>query len=385
MKNLVKIILFLVLPGFATATTSSLPVLSITEASAKVIALALALRSPSSPLPVLSITEASAKVIALNLDNRSFSVSYHSPIWGFFAHKRINRMAVFTLPEDMLGFYKKHIEFVTDHAVDPDKRRYAVKEEAARHYIDIDHYMHDSLSPFEVVPKKWDEAVLKFTEDTLQAYGIVPWHLQVMLNKLTWAFKNEEVDMILKYSSEIGHYIGDAHVPLHTTENYNGQLTGQRGIHGFWESRIPELLSTEYDFFIGNAMYIEKPLDDAWKVIKESNDAVDSVLTFERILNGEFPTDRKYAFEERGPQTIKTYSQEYTTEYSDRLDGMVERRMRAAILSVGSYWYTAWVNAGKPDLNKLLGKDISDKMKEEIENENKDYENGNVKGRSCDH
>lgn len=374
MKNLVNIILFLMLPGFATATTSSLPVLSITEASAKVITLALRSASSSNDLALHSHSSPNA------LCSRS-----HSPIWGFFAHKRINRMAVFTLPEDMLGFYKKHIEFVTEHAVDPDKRRYAVKEEAARHYIDIDHYVHDSLSPFEVVPKKWEEAVLKFTEDTLQAYGIVPWHLQVMLNKLTWAFKNEDVDMILKYSSEIGHYIGDAHVPLHTTENYNGQLTGQRGIHGFWESRIPELLSTEYDFFIGNARYIEKPLDDAWKVIKESNDAVDSVLTFERILNGEFPTDRKYAFEERGPQTIKTYSQEYTTEYSDRLDGMVERRMRAAILSVGSYWYTAWVNAGKPDLNKLLGKDISDKMKEEIENENKDYENGNVKGRSCDH
>jgi hypothetical protein len=294
-------------------------------------------------------------------------------------------MAVFTLPEDMLGFYKKHIEFVTEHAVDPDKRRYAVKEEAARHYIDIDHYGHDSLSPFEVVPKKWEDAVLKFTEDTLQAYGIVPWHLQVMLSKLTWAFKNENVDMILKYSSEIGHYIGDAHVPLHTTENYNGQLTGQKGIHGFWESRIPELLSADYDFFIGNAAYIEKPLDDAWQTVMESNAAVDSVLTFERILNTEFDTDQKYAFEERGPQTIKTYSQEYTTEYSDRLDGMVERRMRKAILSVGSYWYTAWVNAGKPDLNKLLGKDVSDKMKEEIENETKEFEKGNVKGRNCDH
>ena len=46
-----------------------------------------------------------------------------SQSWGFYGHKRINRMAVFTLPPEMVTFYKQHIEFVTNHAVDPDKRR----------------------------------------------------------------------------------------------------------------------------------------------------------------------------------------------------------------------------------------------------------------------
>lgn len=304
--------------------------------------------------------------------------------WGFFAHKRINRMAVFTLPEGMLGFYKSKIEFVTEHAVDPDKRRYAVKEEAARHYIDIDHYGNDSTSAFDVVPEKWEDAVKKFTEDTLQAYGIVPWHLQVMMYKLTKAFKDENIDLILKYSADIGHYIGDAHVPLHTTENYNGQLTGQKGIHGFWESRIPELFSEEYDFFIGKAEYIDNTLKYSWKTVKDSHYAVDSVLTFEKLLNDEFPTDQKYSYEERGRNTMKTYSAEYTKEYSDRLDGMVERRMRKAIISVGCYWYTAWVNAGKPDLDKLIGKEISTTLQEELNETDKNYEkdksSGKVKG-----
>ena len=58
--------------------------------------------------------------------------------WGFWGHRKINRMAVFTLPPDLIIFYKKHIEFITDHAVDPDKRRYASKHEAVRHYIDLD-------------------------------------------------------------------------------------------------------------------------------------------------------------------------------------------------------------------------------------------------------
>src|ERR1044071_7028843 len=91
-------------------------------------------------------------------------------LWGFFGHKRINRIAVFTLPPEMLGFFKEHIEYITEHAVDPDKRRYAVDDEAQRHYIDIDHYAHNDLDPFENVPRKWDDAIAKFTEDTLQAY-----------------------------------------------------------------------------------------------------------------------------------------------------------------------------------------------------------------------
>ena len=79
--------------------------------------------------------------------------------WGFFGHKRINRIATFTLPPEMFGFFKEHIEYLTEHAVDPDKRRYAVDGEAQRHYIDIDHYVEEGEDPFEVVPRKWNRAV----------------------------------------------------------------------------------------------------------------------------------------------------------------------------------------------------------------------------------
>ncbi|MFI5204022.1 MAG: hypothetical protein ACHQF2_05950 [Flavobacteriales bacterium] len=135
--------------------------------------------------------------------------------WGFFAHKRINKMAVFTLPEGMIGFYKHHIDFISEHAVDPDKRRYAVEGEAPRHYIDIDHYTKKGEDPFKIVPRSWKEAIEKYTEDTLQAYGIVPWHINVMYYRLVDAFKEENIDKILHLSADIGHYIGDAHVPPH--------------------------------------------------------------------------------------------------------------------------------------------------------------------------
>ncbi|HEY0031389.1 MAG TPA: zinc dependent phospholipase C family protein [Bacteroidia bacterium] len=280
--------------------------------------------------------------------------------WGFFAHQKINRMAVFTLPEGMIGFYKQHIEYISAHAVDPDKRRYANEEEAPRHYIDIDHYGEHA---FDSVPQRWKKAVEKYSEDTLKAYGIVPWHIEKMVYRLTEAFKAENMDLILHYSADLGHYIADAHVPLHTTENYNGQKTNQKGIHGFWESRIPELKSEGYDYWVGRAKYIDKPLDKAWAVVKASNAAVDSVLGFEAQLNAKYPSDKKYSFENRGATLMKVYSKEYTEDYDKMLNGMVERRMREAIVTVGSLWYTAWVNAGKPDLSRFNDKDISDSLK----------------------
>lgn len=300
--------------------------------------------------------------------------------WGFFGHKKINRMAVFTLPPEMIGFYKKNIEYITEHAVDPDKRRYSTEGEGQRHYIDIDHYMLNGGDPFLDVPKSWTKAVEKYTEDTLQAYGIVPWHVNLMVMRLTKAFEEKNVDKILRVSADLGHYIADSHVPLHTTENYNGQMTNQKGIHGFWESRIPELKAKDYDYFVGRAVYVDNILDDEWATVKVSFSSKDSVLDLEKKLNNEFPNDRKYAFENRGSVIMKTYSEDYTNSYNDMLNGMVERRLTKAIVTVGSYWYTAWVNAGQPDLNELLEKKPSQQLAEEDVELNKLFETNKIKG-----
>ena len=301
--------------------------------------------------------------------------------WGFFAHKQINRIAIFTLPPEMFGFYKQNIEFITEHAVDPDKRRYAVTDEAARHFIDLDRY---GATPLDSMPHKWQDAVTKYTEDTLKAHGIVPWHIDIMVKRLTAAFKSEDYDRILRTSADLGHYIADSHVPLHTTRNYNGQLTNQKGIHGFWESRLPELFNENYDYFVGKAKYIENPLEEAWKTVGESFRAKDSVLLFEAELNRRFPEDKKYAFENRGASLMRTYSEEYSREYDLMLNGMVERRMRQAIITVGSMWFTAWVNAGQPDLKIYKDKKVSASTEKELAEEEKKFEDGKIKGRSCD-
>jgi len=273
-----------------------------------------------------------------------------SGAWGFWAHKRINRIAVFTLPPQMIGFFKENIEYITEHAADPDKRRYSDPNEAPRHYIDIDRY---DKAPFDSVPRFWKDAVAKYSEDTLNAHGMVPWYLNLMMYKLTDAFKEKNKFRVLHYISDIGHYCGDAHVPLHCTKNYNGQFTGQNGIHGFWESRIPELFGEDYDYFVGKAEYWEKPNEHIWQIILESASEVDSVLRIERELNAQFPPDKKYSYEQRGENTIRTYSKEYSEAYDKALNYMTERKLRKAVIDLGCIWYTCWVNAGSPDLNTM--------------------------------
>jgi hypothetical protein len=270
--------------------------------------------------------------------------------WGFFGHERINKLAVFTLPPEMIGFYKKNIEFITKASVNPDRRRFSVPEEAPRHYIDIDHYGDSAILN---MPRFWKEATDKYSEDTLQLYGILPWHIYRMYYRLKDAFLINDPEQILKTSAELGHYLADAHVPLHTTKNHNGQLSGQDGIHAFWESRLPELFSDKYDFFVGRASYLENPQLEAWKAIEASHHEVDSVLAQEKRLSDKLG-EKKFSFETKGKQTVKVYSTEYSKAYHELLQGMVERRMRASIKMIGDFWYTAWVDAGQPDLKKLI-------------------------------
>src|SRR6478752_6189229 len=292
-------------------------------------------------------------------------VSEHVMCWGFYGHRTINNMAVFLLPPEMLALFKPNIDYLTEHAVDPDKRRYLVAAEGPRHYIDMDHY---GTYPFAELPRQYSKAIAKYGADTLQSHGVGPWWLQKMIGSLTDAFKLKDKNRILKLAAETGHYMADLHVPLHTSSNHNGQFTNQSGIHGFWESRVPELLAEkEWDFWIGRAAYIPDPLTYTWERVLESAAATDSVLKFEKQLTEKFREDKKYSFEWRNGKTIRQYSSAFSIAYDRRLNGMVERRMRQAILSVASIWFTAWVNAGQPDLVSLVNQDISKEDLKEFE------------------
>lgn len=111
---------------------------------------------------------------------------------------------------------------------------------------------------------------------------------------------------------------------------------------------------------------------------------MDSVFGFEKELTAIFPPDKKYSYENRGRNLVKTYSYEFSQAYSKKLNGMIERRMRQAIIAVGSYWYTAWVNAGQPNLQEIMNKPPSDSLLQEAKKLEEMYRS-NPKGFGREH
>ncbi|MEM2126586.1 MAG: methyltransferase domain-containing protein, partial [Candidatus Methanosuratincola sp.] len=216
--------------------------------------------------------------------------------------------------------------------------------EPPRHYIDLDRYPAD-------LPRQWHDAVALLTEDTLNAHGILPWHLERAFWELVEAFREQNTPRILKLSAEIGHYLGDAHVPLHTTANYNGQLTGQHGVHALWESFLPEYFGEGYDYWVGQAQVWRSVRDTIWQIIYESHQLVESVLAAEREATQRVTEARKYTYRIRGHQTIRTYSEAFLRAYHSLIEDMVEKRLRRAIYRLASLWLTAWHVAGRPSLS----------------------------------
>ena len=271
--------------------------------------------------------------------------------WGFYAHRLIHKNAIYTLPTDLAVFYKYHSLEITEKSVAADRRVYAVKEEGPRHYIDIEDFQENSLAD---IPQLWQEAKAKYGEEKLNQTGIVPWQIYHSYRQLVEAFKNKDKDKIIRISADLGHYISDAHVPLHTTRNHNGQFSNQLGIHAFWESRLPEKYAKGYVLAASKAEWIENPLKNAWKIVESSHGLVDSVLHIEKVLSKKLPKSQQKAYIKRNNTLIHNYSDEYAEAYHRSLNGMVERRMRESVRQVASYWYSAWVEAGQPDLSLLL-------------------------------
>jgi len=307
----------------------------------------------------------------LTLNNEAYS-------FGFFAHKKINRMAVFALPPEMIKFFKSHIDYITEHAIDPDKRSRGVVGEDVKHYIDIELYGDNA---FDNIPKFWKAAVEKYTEDTLQANGINPWWTNKMFFSLTQAFKDEDLDKILYMAANIGHYIADGCTPLHTSTYYDGKTPEQKGIHAFWETRIPELYADKYNYLVGSAEFIDKPYEYIWQLAAESHAGVDSIFEIEMYLRLNIPADAQYVYDEKGTVIKKQFSQKYCEEFNRLSNNMVEHRMRRAVKAVACLWYSAWVNAGQPDLSRLENKEISKEHKKELEETNKMWETGKPVGR----
>ncbi len=280
--------------------------------------------------------------------------------WGAYPFEEIPR----TLPDAFVAYSDIHIiEKESRDTIQSWKgskswmnilseyQRNRITQELAQRTFEIQEEGFIKL-PDNWIPQGFDSLSheLIFTEH-FSDQGILPFHLSFYQLRLTKAFKDLDWPLVIRLSTELGHYISDAHVPLHTTLNYNGQMTGQDGIHAFWESRIPELFATDqYDFFVGRAKYIEEPDSFFWNIVLDSHLLVEEVLQKEMDVRTTFDKDKQYCFDERGTVTSRMECKAYAKAYQDAMSGMVEKQMRKSIQAVGSMWYTAWVDAGRPDI-----------------------------------
>ena len=272
--------------------------------------------------------------------------------WGVVGHRVITQVAVYELPTAMQAFYFRHLPDLVRLSTAPDERRGQDPAEGGRHYIRLDHYSEDN--PFAKVPHNYDEAAEKFSADTLKKYGTLPWAILDAKQRLVEAFRARDTTAIIQQSAELSHYAADAFVPLHTTVNYDGQLTGQAGLQGLWESQLPERFLKDYKLDGEEGKVLKDPLAAIWLVLQNSYGFLTATYDLETKTSKGFKSQTKYTFAHRFGRTQRRYSDAFADAYEKEVGGMVDFRLKAASPLVASLWLTAWQEAGRPDLAGLL-------------------------------
>jgi hypothetical protein len=154
------------------------------------------------------------------------------------------------------------------------------------------------------------------------------------------AFRARNWTAVFRAAADVGHYTEDTTSPLHSTANFNGQLTGNNGIHGRHESEMVERHITLADL---TTRRTNPPLEEglrsvsdrvefAFETLLQGYEIVMPILEADSaatILDGSFG-DTYYAalFQFVGQQTI------------DQLNDGAQR--------LADLWHSAWVEAGRP-------------------------------------
>lgn len=303
--------------------------------------------------------------------------------WGTWGHNYINKGAILALPKEMGLFFYRHCDFIIEESTVPDLRKYTLNDKAEhpRHYINLESYNY----PAKPLPTCVDSANSRWGQEFVNQYGILPWHMEEMMTKLTDAMRKKRKTEVLFLAADLGHYAGDAHVPLHTTTNHNGQLTGQQGIHAFWESQLPELFGDSYNLYAGTATYISDVPGRIASVIDSSFHLLNPLLQAEREVHNNLSPSIYFVLNADGSPVKNKFNQpirtrEYAQRYNVALQGMVEDQIRKAIRLTADLWYTAWVNAGKPDLSSLETSGYSESLLASYEADMAAWKKGRITG-----
>lgn len=256
--------------------------------------------------------------------------------WGAEGHKLISNKAMTLLPDEMRSFLQWQ-DYITIHSVDPDLRKKSDKSEGPKHYIDIDFY--PEFQKGRMIEDK-SKLVAEYGDSTVTKMGLLPWATLDTYKNLVTAFKDKDRDKILIYAADLGHYAADGHQPMHSIMNYNGQMTGQKGIHGRYEITMVDsnLKAINNDFHAETAEYITDPLKFIFGYITDAN-SVSGLL---------FDAD-KYAFNIADSRENSTYYHLlwFRTKY------ITEIQIENAAHDFASLFYSAWIDAGKPAFDEI--------------------------------
>lgn len=262
--------------------------------------------------------------------------------WGFKAHRKINQLAIQFIPnKELYTFLKKESAFISEHAVDADIRKFSNHAEITSHFIDLDTYLHRFSKDSLIALKKFQ---VEYLDSSLLKHGVLPWTIKRNYYDLIRAFQKGDKSRILRKITDLGHYVGDAHVPLHTNSNYNGQYTGQLGIHSLWETQVPELFLDTLIPSIDSVSYCPDIMPMIWEVIFQSYEESHHVLKSEKVLR-----DSLRAFNSENKGRIN-FSQDYREEFMKRMNIEISERFISSARCSAIIWYSAWIEAGQPKL-----------------------------------
>ncbi|MDI6756923.1 MAG: hypothetical protein QME32_02760 [Endomicrobiia bacterium] len=249
--------------------------------------------------------------------------------WGYEIHGYINSEAARLLPAEMKSF-KACVEYLTLHSVDPDEWKGFLSGEEYRHYIDMDFY---GAPPFAAVRKSLSGAMEKYGEDAVVSNGVVPWTIAEHCEMLAIFLRSSATsDYAMLCAAALGHYVADAHQPLHTTDNYDGQYSGNQGVHLRYEIQTADVFFDGSRARADNVKYVGDPLNFAFDFIIDAHDKISVILDAD--------TKRGHNFR---------------ALWVDTAD-MTRKQVEKAAENLASLWYTAWKNAGSPRVEVKLTK-----------------------------
>lgn len=247
--------------------------------------------------------------------------------WGESAERLIANKAVETLPEEMLPFFEANRQFIVEHVTEPE----GVKPDDHTGFIELDHY---GQFPFSALPRSYTAASLKYTKHTLVEYGVLPWQIGIESEKLTNNFKNHEWGDAKLSAAALAHFVAAASDPFNTTTNFDGHLSDQPGVNQRYDTGLVDRYQLFFFVKANQASYIPEPTDRAFDMCLEAHSWLENILLSDQ----------------RAHEGLSNYGDDYYDHFYAQAGAVLIRQLSDASTNVGSYWMTAWINAGRPQL-----------------------------------